>query len=178
MDRSILAKRAAVPAGISRNEHVSSQHHRRRIPITRLDLPNHARLPAQRRSELAAGCTAIANNHCDTDGACALFAVKHPEAALARADQLLEAAWAGDFFRAPSERAVAIDLVVAGLYDAERSPWRDRFAGLDARARHAVATEELVARFAQILDGDLVEYADLWRNGVEALSRAALEILS
>ncbi|MBL8862056.1 MAG: hypothetical protein JNK02_08595 [Planctomycetes bacterium] len=129
-----------------------------------------ARLPAARRRELAAGCVAIANNHVDTDGACALFAVRHPEAALARADQLLEAAWAGDFFRAPSERAVALDLVVGGLYDAQRSPWNARFAGLDDRERREFVTLELVGRWAEILDGDLIEFADLWRAGLESFA--------
>lgn len=130
---------------------------------------NFARLPDARRRELAQGCTALANNHCDTDGACALYAVRHPAAALERADRLLEAAWAGDFFRAPSERAVAVDLVVGGLLDERRSPWRARYAGLDEGARHEVATVEIVAHLGEILDGDLEEYADLWRPGLEAL---------
>ena len=35
---------------------------------------NFARLADGRRRELAQGCTAIANNHFDTDGVCAAFA--------------------------------------------------------------------------------------------------------
>lgn len=130
---------------------------------------NYARLPIERRRELAAGCTAIANNHADTDGVCALYAVAHPDAALARAGRLLDAAWAGDFFRVPDERAFQVDAVVAGHYDEERSPWRARFAGLDERARRELVTVELVARFGEILDGDLAEHADLWRPALESL---------
>jgi hypothetical protein len=135
-----------------------------------------ARLPAARRRELAAGCVAIANNHVDTDGACALFAVRHPEAALARAEALLAAAWAGDFFRVPSERAFALDATVAGLYDAERSPWRERVRGLGDRERREALTLELLARFAELLDGDLEGYADLWRPALEALRADRAEL--
>lgn len=130
---------------------------------------NFARLPETRRRELAAGCVAIANNHVDTDGACALYAVAHPEAALTRSDRLLEAAWAGDFFRVPSERAFQVDATITALYDEERSPWADLCRGLDDRARRERITRELMARFAALLDGDLVEYADLWRPCLEAL---------
>jgi hypothetical protein len=130
---------------------------------------NFARLAPERRRELAHGCVAIANNHVDTDGVCALFAVAHPAAALAREDRLLEAAWAGDFFRVPSERAFQIDATVTGLFDSARSPWRDRCAGLDAGARREFVARELVARFAEVLDGEGAEYADLWRPALESL---------
>ncbi len=130
---------------------------------------NFARLPIARRRELAAGCVAIANNHVDTDGVCALFAVADPEAALAREDRLIEAAHAGDFFRVPNERAFQVDAIVAAHFDVERSPWRDRFAGLADRERREFITRELVANFAQILDGDGTEHAELWRPELEAL---------
>ncbi len=130
---------------------------------------NFARLPTARRREMAAGCTGLANNHVDTDGTCALFAVRYPEAALAREQALLDAAWAGDFFRLPNERAFQIDAIVGGLYDVERSPWRDRFAGLGDRERREFVTVELVARFAEIIDGDLSEFAALWRAQIESL---------
>lgn len=137
---------------------------------------NFARLPAARRRELADGCVAIANNHVDTDGACALFAVRHPAAALAREDRLLEAAWAGDFFRVPSERAFQVDAVVGGLYDEERSPWRGRFTGLSGSERRELVTVELVERFAELLDGDLTGYEDLWTPPLEALRADQAEL--
>lgn len=130
---------------------------------------NFARLPLARRRELAAGCVAIANNHVDTDGICALYAVAHPEAALAREERLLEAAWAGDFFRVPSEHAFQVDATVGGLFDETRSPWREAFAGLGDRERREYVARELVARLADLLDGDLSEYADLWGTALESL---------
>ncbi len=137
---------------------------------------NFARLPDARRRELAAGCVAIANNHVDTDGVCALFAVKHAALALAREDRLLEAAWAGDFFRVPSERAFQVDAVVSGLYDEERSPWRERFGSLTGCERRELVTVEIVERFAAMLDGDLTEYADLWRPALESLRADRVEL--
>ncbi len=130
---------------------------------------NFARLSEARRAELSAGCVGIANNHVDTDGVCALFAVRHPAAALEREAALLAAAWAGDFFRVPDERAFQVDAVITGCFDAERSPWRERLRGLDDRARREAATIELVERLPALLDGDLAEHADLWRPALEDL---------
>jgi hypothetical protein len=135
-----------------------------------------ARLPAAQRADLARGCVAIANNHYDTDGVCALFAARHPERALPLADRLLATAAAGDFFALPDERAFQTDLIVEGLADTDRSPWRERFAGLDDHGRREWVLRELVARFDEILTGDLERYEDLWRPGLERLraDRAAL----
>lgn len=129
---------------------------------------NFARLPKALQAELAEGCVAIANNHYDTDGLCALFALRKPEAALARESVLLETAAAGDFFRFPSERAFAIDAIVGELADPERSPWRDRFRGLAEHARHALAVEEGLRLLPELLDGALEPYADLWKPALEA----------
>jgi hypothetical protein len=131
---------------------------------------NFARLPAARRAELARGCVAIANNHVDTDGICALFTVRHPGAALERERPLLEAAACGDLFRVASEFALRVDLAVAGLYDARCSPWRERCGGLEGRAWHEAVTLELVARFAELVDDGAAEFPELWRPGLEDLA--------
>lgn len=128
-----------------------------------------ARLPAAERESLARGCEAIANNHYDTDGACAVFAVRHPELALARANELLAAAAAGDFFRLPSERAFALDLWIAGVADPERSPWAGELRGLAERERHQVALRAVVAQFAAVLDASEVPNPELWREALEEL---------
>ncbi|MFN0008903.1 MAG: DUF6687 family protein, partial [Planctomycetota bacterium] len=113
------------------------------------------RLQPGERARLAAGCRAIANNHFDTDGACAVFAVRHPELALPRAKRLLEAAAAGDFYQMPSEEAFALDATVTNLADPRRSPWAARFSGLETRARHELALREIVERMPAMLDGGL-----------------------
>jgi hypothetical protein len=138
---------------------------------------NFARLPASRQSELARGCTAIVNNHYDTDGATAIFAVLHPELALERTGFLLDVAAAGDFFRLPSERALIVEHIVDGLVDSERSPWSDGFRGLSDRERGEHVLRELMPRFTSILDGDVEIYSALWKRELEA-ARADLADLA
>ncbi|HVS17431.1 MAG TPA: DUF6687 family protein, partial [Planctomycetota bacterium] len=95
-----------------------------------------AALSRERRAALAGGARVVANNHFDTDGTLAMFAVLEPEAARARAAGLLAAAAAGDFFAWPDDRALAIDALVNGATDAERSPLAGELAGLAGSARH------------------------------------------
>ena len=135
-----------------------------------------ARLDPAERARLSEGCAAIANNHFDTDGACAMFAVARPDLALPRAPRLLEAAAAGDFFQVPSERAFRLDAVVTNLADPERSPWSSRWERLDGAEKHALLYRELVERLPSMLDGDLSDLADLWRPEEEDLraDRASL----
>jgi hypothetical protein len=121
-----------------------------------------ARLDDARRRELARGCTAIVNNHYDTDGTCALFAVTRPREALQREAALLEAAAAGDLFQFPSERALRVDLIVSNLCDAQSSPIAREIANLDDYARYEVATRFLLEQLPAILDGDAMQYRDIW----------------
>jgi hypothetical protein len=144
-----------------------------------------AALAAERRAELARGCTAIVNNHFDTDGLCSLFSVRYPEQAIARRASLLEAAACGDFFQFPSEKAFVIDAIVGGFVDEERSPWRADFAGLDRRARYELAAHRALPVFAEILDGAVESYVSLWeaplailRADLAELSRAARDELT
>jgi hypothetical protein len=122
-----------------------------------------ARLPAAERARLAKGCTAIANNHFDTDGVCAVFAVARPELALPRQAMLLETAAAGDFYQVPSERAFRLDAVITNAADEDRSPWAPRTRGLLAAEKHTLLLQELVGRLPEMLDGDLEAYAELWK---------------
>jgi uncharacterized protein DUF6687 len=134
-----------------------------------------ARLPRAEQDELARGCTLIVNNHYDTDGSCALLAVRHPELALPREAALLEAATAGDFFQLPSERGLIVDAIVEGLVDPERSPIAGRFESASARTQ--VATEFLLEELPAILDGELAPYRALWEPALEC-TRADLRDLA
>jgi hypothetical protein len=138
---------------------------------------NFARLPRERREELARGCTAIVNNHFDTDGTCALFAVRHPEAALSHEKALLEAAAAGDFFALPSEAALRVDLIVSATADPELSVLGAELAPLDDAARHQRATEFLLEQLPEILSGDFEPYRAAWHEELERTraDRAELE---
>ena len=121
-----------------------------------------SRLPLERQRELAGPAEAIVNNHYDTDGVLALFAVRHPELALPRAEAMLEAARAGDFYQASSEAALIVDAIVTGFVDPERSPVADELAGLADLERHDRAMQLLLGRLAPILDGEIDPYRALW----------------
>jgi hypothetical protein len=129
-----------------------------------------ASLARAEQQRLAAGCVALANNHYDTDGACALFAVRHPERALPRAAALLAAARAGDFFQVPSLDAFRIDAIVSRL-DEPGSPLADEIRGLAAGERRQRMTEHLLEHLDALCDGDLAPYAALWAEPVERLLR-------
>jgi hypothetical protein len=120
-----------------------------------------ARLPPAERARLAAGCVALAVNHLDTDGVLALWAVRHPEAALRHEDFLLEAAATGDWFRLASARALRFDLLVQVLADPARSPWRESYAGLSDARRRERCIVEIVARLEGWLDAGRCEHEEL-----------------
>ncbi len=128
-----------------------------------------AALPAAEREELTAGFASIVNNHYDTDGTCALFAVAHPERALPHADALLAAARAGDFFEVPSEDAFCVDCVVTGLSDPKRSPLAEELAPLDSLGRWNRATAYWMEHLDALVAGDLEAYRTLWEAPLEAL---------
>lgn len=136
-----------------------------------------AALPEDDRRQLAAGARAIVNNHYDTDGTCALFAVRHPEVALAHADALLAAASAGDMFRWPDDDALALDAIVAGMVDPARSPLAARFEGLGDLERRQLATDHLLEVLPALLGGEREAYRGLWAPVLEAAraDRADLE---
>jgi len=125
-----------------------------------------ARLAPEERAELAAGCTAVANNHADTDGICSAFAVLYPERALELEDELLAAAAAGDYFRPRDERALQVDLCVGAAIDAERSPWRDEFVGMSDAERWEIAYQRVFEVLPEWLTGDLEPWRDLWAEGL------------
>jgi len=143
-----------------------------------------ARLAPPERARRSAGCVAVVNNHYDTDGALAAFAVLRPERALPLAQPMLDAAAAGDLFRCPSELAFQIDVVATAMADPVRSPIAAEFAGLTAAARWERASAELFERFPRLLAGDVAPERELWeeplarlREDRERLASAALDEL-
>ncbi|MCZ6597354.1 MAG: hypothetical protein O7B99_06940 [Planctomycetota bacterium] len=126
-----------------------------------------ARLPQEEQDRLAGDATAIVNNHYDTDGCCALFAARRPDEALARAERLLDAARAGDFFRIPDLGSLAIDAIVGGLDDPDRSPLAPELVGRSDLERWQIAVDHLMERLDAVLDGDREPYRALWEPVVE-----------
>jgi len=126
-----------------------------------------ARRGPARRAELAAGAVAVVNNHYDTDGICAMLAARHPDEALPRADRLLRAARAGDFFAPPDEDALALDALVTNFADPERSPL-EQLADLDDHGRWERCAERLMEILPAVLDGGLAPWRALWEPEVAA----------
>jgi len=129
------------------------------------------RLSEAERADLAAGCTAIANNHVDTDGVCALFTLLHPELALPREDALLAAARAGDFFQPDDEDALVVDAVVTALLAAQTSPWARDWTGLDTRARHEDGCRRVIELLPALLDGEREPWRALWEPALQVYRR-------
>ena len=136
-----------------------------------------ARLDDAEQARLAEGCTAIVNNHYDTDGMAATLAVARPDEALPRAEALLAAAWAGDFFRLPDEDAFRVDAALTALADPERSPIASALAGLGDEARWERAAHEALERLPRWLDGHLEAERELWEEPLARL-RADLAALA
>jgi len=94
----------------------------------------------------------VANNHYDTDGVLSVFAVLHPEQALARRDVLLAAAAAGDFavWRGPD--ALAIDLTIMASSSSPGSPVPGLAAAHSDTERWAAAYAYWLDALPELLD--------------------------
>jgi hypothetical protein len=137
-----------------------------------------ARLDPAERERRAAGCVAVANNHSDTDGVCAAYAVLHPTEALALETELLDAAAAGDFFQVPTEQAFCIDHLITRWRDSDDSPIAARLSECpDEAAQRQLLTIDLLERLPRWLAGEYTEHADLYTPALERLAtdRAALQ---
>lgn len=147
----------------------STPEHLRRDLSTQIALA-FAELPAEERQSLAAGCVAVVNNHYDTDGVCAAFAVLRPEQAQPQAAALIDAAAAGDLFRTPSEQAFRLDLVIGAFADPTLSPIANELQGLSDAERHEHTTRALIERLPSLLaPGGLEPYEHLWSAPSAAL---------
>lgn len=94
----------------------------------------------------------VVNDHFDTDGLLAIFACLQPAAAMAHAEQMLFAAEAGDFWRAPTARSAAFDMAVSAATDPARSPLARDFTNLESHAREKLAFDYLLSRLPAALD--------------------------
>lgn len=133
-----------------------------------------AMLPPAEREDLARGCTAVANNHYDTDGLLAAWAVLNPELARRHASRLIAAASAGDFMRVPDEHAFCIDVLVQAAADPERSPLGAKLRGLASFERYQRASEYVLGELERWLESELddeplARHAALWEPPLERL---------
>ena len=138
-----------------------------------------ARLDAAERERRAAGCVAVANNHSDTDGLCATYAVLHPADALRHEQALLDAAAAGDFFQVPNEQAFCIDHLVSCWREPTTSPIRARLSECpDEAAQRQLVIEDLLERLPNWLEGGYTEHEDLYGPALARLGRDRADLLA
>ena len=140
-----------------------------------------AMLPEAERRELAEGCTAVVNNHYDTDGLCAAWTVLNPERARSLAQRLIAVAAAGDFQRVPDEHSFCVDVLIQCVAEPEQSPLRSSLRRLGPRERHQLASDYVLENLESWLASDLDEkplarHADLWGPALERL-RSDLALL-
>jgi hypothetical protein len=113
----------------------------------------------------------ITNNHWDADGFLPVWALLHPQEALARWDLLVDTARNGDFGVVEDERAAALNLALEGLY------WRVRrrvgAGGADRVRRAEAATYAAAVEHFGRLVADPHAYRDLW---VEAWARVRADV--
>jgi uncharacterized protein (DUF924 family) len=122
----------------------------------------YARLPRQERTRLLGRFSVVTNDHYDTDGALAAFALLSPELALAHADLLLRTAATGDFRTFQGPDALALDLTVWALRDSERSPLRAQLAHVSEYDGQAEAAYHFVLGELPRLLTNPFAYQSLW----------------
>jgi hypothetical protein len=127
-----------------------------------------ARAPTADRERFLGETEVVLNDHYDTDGFLSLLAVLRPEVALAREEVCLLAAATGDFQSFQTERAFAIDRIVANLGDTARSSRAADFAHLAGGARSLARYRWLLENAAAVLDAPQA-FAALYRDELAAV---------
>ena len=74
------------------------------------------------RPDLQVSAEAVSNNHFDEDGLCGIYAVLHPQEALALREQIIDVASAGDFGVFQARDAARIAFALMSYADEDRSP--------------------------------------------------------
>lgn len=123
-----------------------------------------ARLPADERERLLGRFSIVTNDHYDTDGVLAAFALLHPERALAHEDLMVRTATTGDFRTFEGPDALAVDLTLTAWRSSPRSPLA---AALAAASDHEAHAELCYHHALQRLPGVLADpfaHRELWAD--------------
>ncbi|HUK40819.1 MAG TPA: DUF6687 family protein [Candidatus Acidoferrales bacterium] len=106
----------------------------------------------------------VTNDHYDTDGLLAIWALLNPSESLDHAAALISAAEAGDFNEFTSPEAVQFDLIVGAFVSQEKSPVAAQIAALSDAQRWQIATEALLSEMPRLLY-EPQRYRYLWEEG-------------
>ena len=116
----------------------------------------------------------VTNDHYDTDGLLAIWALLNPTTSRQHTRALQAAAEAGDFYEFTTPEAVQFDLTVRAFESLETSPLAAQIACVPAAQRWQIATEALLSEMPGLLYGPQ-RYRHLWeekyRRLLEKISR-------
>ena len=104
------------------------------------------------RPDLRVDADAVSNNHFDEDGLCGIYAVVHPEEALARRERLIQVASAGDFDTFTERDMARVAFALGTMMDEDRSPLGDAFFSRPYPKVSAALYEELLIRLPEMVD--------------------------
>jgi hypothetical protein len=105
----------------------------------------------------------VTNDHYDTDGFLAIWALLNPTESPEHAPALQAAAAAGDFYEFTSPEAVQFDLVVRAFESPERSPIAAVIRGAPFAQRWQIAVEALMSEMPGLLY-EPQRYRGLWQE--------------
>jgi len=105
----------------------------------------------------------VTNDHYDTDGFLAIWAILNPTTAAEHAPALQAAAEAGDFYEFTCPEAVQFNLIARAFAWHERSPVARHIAGLPDAQRWQIATEALLSEMPGLLY-EPARYRHLWEE--------------
>lgn len=116
----------------------------------------------------------VTNDHYDTDGLLAIWALLNSTGSPEHTPALQAAAAAGDFYEFTSPEAVQFDLIVRAFESLEKSPLVRQITGLPDAERWQIATEALLSEMPGLLY-EPERYRHLWeeeyRKLLEKISR-------
>jgi hypothetical protein len=124
----------------------------------------------------------VTNDHYDTDGLLAIWALLNPATSLEHVSALQAAAEAGDFYEFTSPKAVQFDLIVRAFESLESSPIAAEIACLPSAQRWQIVTERLLSEMPGLLY-EPQRYRHLWEEDyrkllemISTLQRGSIEV--
>jgi hypothetical protein len=109
----------------------------------------------------------ITNNHFDTDGLLAVWALLYPKKAEPMAGRLIAAAEAGDFASFSSEEGVQMNLLIDAFYHSEKSPFLPQLTGYTG-PKEAFFYKTLLPLLPDLFRKK-DDYPFLWREAYDAI---------
>jgi len=119
----------------------------------------------------------VMNDHYDTDGLLAIWALLNPTKSPEHTPALQAAAEAGDFNEFTSPEAVQFDLIVRAFESSEKSPVAAQIACLPDAQRWQIATEALLSEMPSLLY-EPERYRPIWEEDYRKLLEAISKLQS